>query len=798
MTLASTLTYAATAVFWILTAVYGLLASQTFIVEQFIQPGLFAPLTLFADTWWMLALAVLACWSAPRLSMLGDVELASTTTLIGWVGIVGAVQTVGGLDTLTGVRAIWLGCAAVAMLWLMAASEHPAIRGAKPPAGDGTASDFWACVLAILCAIATEVAAQWSRDASGDALAATALVAARTQVLVGMMSFLALAAVRGVAAERSKPVVAEARLLTLMVGLLIGWFLHRVVMQAISVSGVVAALAAYASGYVVAVAITAPALVRLVDKVDGVRSVANAFAPRITRSAIGFAAWAVVVSVLARGIDAASQVADWNFVLARVGVVVVWLCLLGGALQLVRVSGGTTVFVGLAAVVLVVHVAIERGGTPVAAASPLTPASRWAVDLLRPPAEGPSELFSLLPAHTNIAGAGNGQPVDVVWSALDGGPSAVRPNIFVFVVDSLRRDYLEPYNASATFTPAIAAFARDSVVFDRAFTQYGATGLSVPSIWTGGNVLHKQYVLPYAPMNALAKLLAHEQYEQWISLDNIIDLIHPAAAAALPLDRQVPVKDFRFCATLDEIRGRLSSRAAGSAPVFAYSLPQDVHVSVITREGSGSVDAESYDGFFAPVASRVRRFDTCFGAFVDDLKRLGLYDESVIVLTSDHGDSLGEEGRMGHAYTLYPEIMRVPLILHVPASMRGRWQFDAARAAFTTDLTPTLYRLLGHAPSSPGPFYGESLARDTTDAPATARDRMIASSYGSVYGAVLRGGTMMYVADAIERREMAFSIGSGAQPGQRLDVDAAVRAEGMALIAETVQSIAKAYQFTPK
>lgn len=456
------------------------------------------------------------------------------------------------------------------------------------------------------------------------------------------------------------------------------------------------------------------------------------------------------------------------------------------------------VFVVLTVIVLAAHVAFERLGARIAAAAPMTPASRWAVDLMRPPAVGPSELFAILPSNTNISGPDNGRPVNVSWAPLTGGPSAVRPNIFLFVVDSLRRDYLEPYNPRATFTPAIAAFAKDSVVFERAFTQYGATGLSVPSIWTGGNVLHKQYVTPYAPMNALAKLLSHEEYEQWVSVDNIIDVIAPQAAAMHPLDRGMPVKDFRFCSTLAEVRRRIASRPAGGAPLFVYSLPQDIHVSVITREGAKSIDGGAYDGFYAPVASRVTRFDACFGAFVDDLKARGLYDDSLIVLTSDHGDSLGEEGRIGHAYTLYPEVVRIPLIVHVPTTLREKWRFDPARAAFTTDLTPTLYRLLGHDLLSPGAFYGESLARDPASPPPPAHDRMLASSYGSVYGAVLRGGTLMYVADAIERREMAFTMGAGASPGQRIDVDPAMRSEGTEVITSVVELIAKAYQFTPR
>jgi arylsulfatase A-like enzyme len=231
--------------------------------------------------------------------------------------------------------------------------------------------------------------------------------------------------------------------------------------------------------------------------------------------------------------------------------------------------------------------------------------------------------------------------------------------------------------------------------------------------------------------------------------------------------------------------------------VFAYSLPQDIHVSVITREGARAVDEERYDGFYAPVASRVRRFDACFGAFIDDLKARGTYDQSIVIVTADHGDSLGEEGRMGHAYTLYPEVVRVPLIVHVPPALRERYTWDVTRPAFTTDLAPTLYRLLGHEPVAPQPFFGESLAALVGQARPAPRNRMVAASYGSVYGALLNGATQLYVADAIQRREMAFTIGDGAAPGEALAVTPVLRREGGEVIRATVEALARQYQFTP-
>jgi len=331
-------------------------------------------------------------------------------------------------------------------------------------------------------------------------------------------------------------------------------------------------------------------------------------------------------------------------------------------------------------------------------------------------------------------------------------------------------------------------------VFRNAFTQYGATGLSVPSLWVGGPILHKQYVTPFAPMNSLDKLLTHERYAQWIGMDNIMEAILPASHSRERLDPGVAVKDFRMCDTLAGIRGRLPGRPL-DAPVFVYSLPQDLHVSVIAREGVSSADGASYEGFYAPVASRVARLDACLGEFVSDLKMQGLYDESIIIITSDHGDSLGEDGRMGHAYSLHPEVVRVPLIVHLPSALRSQWSWDQERTAFTTDITPTLYRLLGHEARGPAEFFGESLAHPPGVALPSPADRMIVASYGAVYGALLDGGTRYYVFDAIAMRELAFSIGRDATPGTAIPVTGEIQQRGLAVIRRTVDDISRFYRY---
>jgi len=791
------LSYALAIIFWLLTAFYALLASQDFIYQQFLRPELVPPLAWFARHWAAVATAVAMLWFVPRGMPANRPHFSTWLTTIVWGFATVAAWFGYGLAGLApGGLALESALAAALMLLPVAIAERPDARAIEGVSRPRTAADFCACLLAAMVVAAIDAAIGWT---AGQVLTpAAAWQVARGPLLAGMCAFLVLVIVRAAAGLFARPVVAEACATVIALGVLIGWFVARVFLPSISIGGWAATAGAYLAGGAIASAIAVRSGARLDDPDDGVASVLGSLAPRIAGRVWGFAAWCAVVALLAFTVHRAAQAADWNSVGARLGTLVAGVLALAGARRVVQLPGDgePAVFLGFALMVLAADAGVARM-VPPDDRTAQTPGARWTADLLAARSGGPSALFDLLPLHTNIPGSRAVAPVLVNWAEFTGPPSAGRPDIYVFVIDSLRRDYLSPYNPAVTFTPAIEAFAKESLVFQRAFTQYGATGLSVPSIWVGGPVLHKQYVEPFAPMNALSRLLAHEQYAKWISMDNILEVILPVTPALAPLDERRPVREFRMCRTLDEVRSRLAARPADQPPVFTYSLPQDIHVSVITREGGRAVDAGRYDGFYAPVASRLGRLDTCFGAFVDDLKARGRFDNSIIVITSDHGDSLGEEGRVGHAYTLYPEIVRVPLIVHVPAAMRDRYAWDTSRPAYTTDLAPTFFRLLGYEPVPPHPFFGDSLASLPGATRPRAADRMVAASYGSVYGALMADATRLYVADAIQRREMAFEIPDGPGPGMAIPVTPAIRRDGEQVIRSTVEGLARQHQFSP-
>ena len=205
----------------------------------------------------------------------------------------------------------------------------------------------------------------------------------------------------------------------------------------------------------------------------------------------------------------------------------------------------------------------------------------------------------------------------------------------------------------------------------------------------------------------------------------------------------------------------------------------------------------SYPGFFAPVADQVRHIDGCFGDFIADLKARGLYDNSIVIFTSDHGDSLGEGGRWGHGYTLFPEVMRIPLIIHLPSAMAHSVSVDPDAVSFSADISPTLHALLGYAPADLGPLYGAPVVTRGT----ALRDRrsdqfLLTSSYGAVYGMLDNDARSLYIADAINERDYAYDL-SGGGLGRRIAITDGTRAERWARIREQVSAIAAQYHFVP-
>jgi hypothetical protein len=549
----------------------------------------------------------------------------------------------------------------------------------------------------------------------------------------------------------------------------LGWFLCAVVFPPVAFSGPYAVLLAGALAAMLVILGLATAL-------------AQPAAPRVTREGaldlllrpltrllrnrpLGLVAWTVGLALVAAWALARFAVFDWNFLFQKTVVVAVGV-LLFAAVFAALAPGTSRIFwvwtlILLPMVtanlflafdeVLVVRrsdvilgpVLDQRVGRDVAV--------RLVRDVLTQVRSVQQSIYPILQQNSNISRDIRTDPVDVQHVDRLVPTPGPKPDIYVFVVDSMRRDYLGAYNPRVHFTPELDRFAADALVMRNTFTRYGATGLSEPAIWTGSLMLHKQYITPFYPMNSLEKLVVTDGYQGLISMDSILDVVVKPGPWMDSLDPGVGTQDLRLGATLSKLQAALDQRGQDPRPLFVYSQSQDIHISVINREGRGTVMPGDYAGFYEPYASRLHRLDASFGRFIAFLKATHRYEHSLIIVAADHGDSLGEEGRFGHAYTLFPEIVRVPLLIHLPAAMKAGLHIDPNRLAFLTDITPTLYYLLGHRPVRPDRCLGRPLftATEAEQAPYHQDRYLLASSYGAVFGILDGDGKNLYIADGV-------------------------------------------------
>ncbi len=303
-------------------------------------------------------------------------------------------------------------------------------------------------------------------------------------------------------------------------------------------------------------------------------------------------------------------------------------------------------------------------------------------------------LAALLTLAAVLAACG-GAPQDEA-----SGTSFTDAPIVVVSIDTLRSDRLGVYGYDRAETPAIDAFARDAILYERAYAHCPLTLPSHSSLFTGllptehGVRDNMGYRLASAEVPFLPRLLKERGYKTG------------GAVSAYILRRDTGIGDafdfyedsfnLRTGAALGENQrpgGETVRRAVewletvGAGPFFFFLHLYDPHTPYEPPEPYASRHAGSlYDG-------EVAATDAIFGDFVANLKRLGIYERATVVLLSDHGEGLSEHGEAEHGILLYRESIQVPLILKLPGSRHaGR---RVARPAQLLDVYPTLAKLAG-------------------------------------------------------------------------------------------------------
>ncbi|HEY8019592.1 MAG TPA: sulfatase [Thermoanaerobaculia bacterium] len=341
-------------------------------------------------------------------------------------------------------------------------------------------------------------------------------------------------------------------------------------------------------------------------------------------------------------------------------------------------------------------------------------------------------------------------------------PLAGRPDVFLYLIDTLRADSVGVDGSALPTTPRIDAFSRDAVVFDQARSAASWTLPAVFSILSGRYPFHHGVHLPGDRLPRsngawLPVLLERAGYEtlgisQWLLGGDGFGISRGFESFFLNIysNAKMPSADARWFLAENLRRPRRPER-----PLFCFLHTVDPHAEYEPR-GEDRRFADARPGKLAPelynpqiflarglgkdpadvahlralYEGEVHAADREFGRFVDLLKAQGLYDESLIVLVADHGEEFGEHGAFDHGRTLFDELLRVPLLVKFPRSM-GIAPRRLTVPASNLDVAPTVLAAIGRG-SGIGSgfgsgFDGESLVEAARGGRNTAAPRTLYS-----------------------------------------------------------------------
>ncbi|MBK7533778.1 MAG: sulfatase [Myxococcales bacterium] len=373
-------------------------------------------------------------------------------------------------------------------------------------------------------------------------------------------------------------------------------------------------------------------------------------------------------------------------------------------------------------------------------------------------------------------------------------------HVVLIVVDTLRADRLSAIADTRVRTPRLsAALDKGGLAFARNLAVAPSSPPSHATIHTGqlprvhGAVGDTAGLAPGAPllsallaergfftgyvgnndfaMGRLAKAARWREAHTPVFENQGIDCAPLVARALTMMERAVAAKERAFL-TLLPIEPHVPYRFHEDlteryfAGPYAPPLGKRVTSAHLSRARSRGLSDAGWQQLRALYDGEVTYFDGCFGALEDGLARLGVAKDTAIILTSDHGEGMGERGNnTGHAYSLNHELVWVPLLVFggpfAATDAAGRAAPAALRrhvsATSNLDLAPTVLELLGVAPDPR--MQGQSLLpllRGQRQWP-----RAVVAEYGKAYS--VSAGRWHYVADYEGRGKLYDVVADPAQ-----------------------------------
>jgi choline-sulfatase len=376
---------------------------------------------------------------------------------------------------------------------------------------------------------------------------------------------------------------------------------------------------------------------------------------------------------------------------------------------------------------------------------------------------------------------------------------ARRPNVILYVVDTLRTDRMSLYGYGRPTSPELARRAGTAYVFEQAYAAGSFTAPSVTALLASRRASEMRGVMNptgaaratlaeafkgagYATAAFQANLLCTPAggYDRGFDTYDVVGTVtkdglgkataaelHERALAWVDAHRAAPF--FLYVQSMDvhfpyappePFRDRFVPPAAdpGAAPLAIRSAV-DEEAARVFKERFANLSPDRYDGAIAYA-------DHELGRLLDALAARGLADDTIVVVTADHGEPLGDRREIFHGRSLWNELVRVPLVLWVPG-LAGGVRVDEVVSLL--DVAPTLTALAG-LPTPPS-FVGRSwLQPASTAAPAGATGELVRGLSWATVGWYAREGPWKLILDR-EKGPSLFHLPT--DPRETTDVSAA-------------------------
>jgi arylsulfatase A-like enzyme len=377
--------------------------------------------------------------------------------------------------------------------------------------------------------------------------------------------------------------------------------------------------------------------------------------------------------------------------------------------------------------------------------------------------------------------------------------AAERPTLVLVSVDCLRADHVGAYGYSLPTTPEIDAVAREGTIFENAFATASWTLPSHMSMLTGlVPSLHgaTKWEKLSSGIDYLPELLGGAGYRtsgvvSWVYLSQVYGFERGFDSYQV-LD-QPQAGDIVDLAIAELSRGR-------GQPQFLFVHLWDAHwpylpapddlarmggrprdistLHELIREKKPTSDDQQREEVVRLYDAEIAAADRELGRLLREMKTMGLWENSLVAITSDHGEAFWEHGHWEHSQTLYEELIRVPLIVKWPGQAEpGRESSPVS----LVDLFVTFAEAAGVAVEAEGG--AGAIARRSLTAPPD-QDRIVLSEVnwrspsGSYMKVALRDRSRKYIATlsgppgddlgaTVVEREEIYNLSN--DPGERDD-----------------------------